>query len=223
MSRRSASELVVLVTGYGAFSSHKVNPSLLAVEELKKRGLQLDEDLKKLDFTGIKLVVKELSVEYAHVDEVMPKLFEQYEPSLVVCVGVSSMAPQVTVEQFANCYGYCTVDNRGECPPGNRCTTLSDFPSSGKFRSAIDMTMISKSPLLQEAGVEVCVSEDAGSFLCDYVYCTAMGLQEARCWPLDSVFVHDPPLNEPHSLDELARQLQVIIKAILLQVAEKKK
>jgi len=203
---------VVLVTGFGQFATHKVNSSAEAVKHLGKIGL---------DVPGLKLILRELKVTYKEVDTVVPGLINKHDPVLVINVGLSSMCDRLTLEQVACCTGYNGDDNDGKIPQGEKVSAVRNMPKDEKYTSVIDMEAITKSPILQQKRMEAVVSNYAGKYLCDYVYCTSMATNESNNKVLANAFIHVPPLNKPFTAVELGEQLQTVIKAMLMQLKEK--
>ncbi|XP_038157861.1 pyroglutamyl-peptidase 1 [Cyprinodon tularosa] len=195
----------VLVTGFGPFGEHTVNASWVAVQEMKKLGLGNNIDLH----------VYEVPVEYKKVELMVPKFLKQYQPRLVVHVGVSGMATTVTLEKCGRNHGYKGLDNSSFCPDSQCC--IVGGPDC--INSVIDMESVCKRVTASGLGVAVSVSKDAGRYLCDFTYYTSLYLSHGR-----SAFIHVPPLGKPYSGEELARALQAIIREMLelLDQAEEK-
>lgn len=66
----------VLITGFGPFDNHIVNASWEAVKELEKLCATSKE------FQNVEIIVKEISVSYEDVDTYIPKLWEEYKPTV---------------------------------------------------------------------------------------------------------------------------------------------
>lgn len=207
---KSLEKKTVLVTGFGPFGSHKINSSWEAAKELKNLGLGVE---------GVELVIEKVPVLYDSVDKIMPSLLETHQPCLVVSIGLSSHTKNIELEQFANCLGYNRVDNDGKCPNGERCQSVMHIPSGDKFKSDIDMLCVTSSNLLKSKKIHATVSNDAGQFLCDYIYCTGMSLQRQKGNRMHNAFIHVPPLDKPFNAIQLAEQIQIILQAMLLQLA----
>ncbi|XP_065118475.1 pyroglutamyl-peptidase 1 [Paramisgurnus dabryanus] len=186
----------VIVTGFEPFGEHTVNASWVAVQELKKLGLGPD----------INLHVAEVPVEYQAVQTLLPSLWKQHLPHLVVHVGVSGMATTVTLEQCGHNHGYLRLDNSRFCPKSRCC--MEGGPDC--LHSVIDMDVVCRSVNSSGLGVTVSVSKDAGRYLCDYTYYMSLYLGEGR-----SAFVHVPPLGNPYSPEELARALRAVVLEML--------
>uniref|UniRef100_A0A3B4B057 Pyroglutamyl-peptidase I n=1 Tax=Periophthalmus magnuspinnatus TaxID=409849 RepID=A0A3B4B057_9GOBI len=138
----------VVVTGFGPFGEHTVNASWVAVQELKKLGLG----------SGVDLHVYEVPVEYHTVQTLVPALWEQYHPLLVIHVGVSEMATTVTLEKCGRNHGYRVRDNSGLCPDAHCC--VAGGPDC--IDSVIDLESVCKRVSGAGLGVAVSVSKDAG-------------------------------------------------------------
>ncbi|XP_056148699.1 pyroglutamyl-peptidase 1-like [Lampris incognitus] len=187
-----ATKKKVIVTGFEPFGEHTVNASWVAVQELERLGLG----------EAIDLHVCEVPVEYEAVQSLLPSLWKQHQPQLVVHVGVSGLATTVTLEQCGHNQGYQQMDNCGFNPASQCC--MENGPNY--LDSVLDMDVICRKVNDSGLGVVVSVSKDAGRYLCDYTYYTSLYLTQGR-----SAFIHVPPLGKPYSSQDLARALQTIV------------
>lgn len=187
----------MLVTGFEPFGEHSVNASWVAVQELERLGLR----------EGVELHVCEVPVEYQAVQSLLPSLWKQHQPQLVVHVGVSGIATTVTLEQYGHNHGYCRLDNCRWCPDSQCC--VEEGPD--RLSSVLDMGQLcSRLTSPPGLGVALSVSKDAGRYLCDYTYYTSLYLGQGR-----AAFVHVPPLGRPYSGPELGRALQGLVGEML--------
>ncbi|XP_035643630.1 pyroglutamyl-peptidase 1-like [Oncorhynchus keta] len=196
-----ATKRTVIVTGFEPFGDHTVNASWVAVQELERLGLGQSVDL----------YVCEVPVEYQAVQSLLPSLWKQHQPQLVVHVGVSGIATTVTLEKCGHNHGYKRVDNCSFCPDSQCC--LDGGPDC--IDSVIDMDLVCKRVNSSRLGVAVSVSKDAGRYLCDYTYYTSLYLGKGR-----SAFVHVPPLEKPYSAQDLGRALQAVVGEMLELVGQ---
>ena len=60
---------------------------------------------------------------------------------------------------------------------------------------------------------KVCISSDAGHYLCDFVFFKSLHASNGR-----SLFIHVPPLNEPFTAQELAEIINMILHKIVDQI-----
>ncbi|KAM9323316.1 pyroglutamyl-peptidase 1-like [Pholidichthys leucotaenia] len=191
----------IVVTGFGPFCGHPVNSSWVAVQELERLGLGEVVDL----------YVCEVPVEYQAVQNLLPSLWKEHQPQLVVHVGVSSFATTVTLEQCGHNKGYKRLDNCSFCPASHCC--VESGPDC--IKSLLDMDTICKRVNESDIGITVSVSKDAGRYLCDFTYYTSLYLGQGRC-----AFVHVPPLEKPYSGQDLGKALQAVIQEMLKLLEE---
>ncbi|XP_030017256.1 pyroglutamyl-peptidase 1 [Sphaeramia orbicularis] len=186
----------VIVTGFEPFGEHTVNSSWVAVQELERLGLGEEIDLH----------VCEVPVEYQAVQNLLPSMWKEHQPQLVVHVGVSGLAKKVTLEQCGHNKGYKRLDNCNFCPASSCC--MENGPDC--ISSVLDMETVCKR--VRESGIDVAVtvSKDAGRYLCDYTYYTSLYLGQGR-----SAFIHVPPLGKPYSSQDLGRALQAIVQEMM--------
>ncbi|KAJ8274018.1 hypothetical protein COCON_G00086430 [Conger conger] len=191
----------VVVTGFGPFGEHAVNASWVAVQELELLGLGPD----------VQLHVQEVPVEYQAVNSLLPSLWEQYQPQLVVHVGVSGAATTVTLEMCGHNHGYKRLDNCRFCPDTQCCVE----GGADCIDSVIDMETVCRRVNASGLDVAVTVSKDAGRYLCDYTYYLSLHLS-GGC----SAFVHVPPLEEPYSGEQLGHALRAVLLEMLEQLGQ---
>jgi len=192
--------MAVVVTGFGPFRDHTTNASWEAV-----RGLP---DL--WDEADPKLVVEEIPVEYSFVSTKVPDKWAAHNPILYVHVGVSSLATQITLEQKAHNSGYIGLDVAKCCPEDTVCV-----PGGGdEIHTSIDLGTVMAAVNIQskemELGVEVVLSEDAGRYLCDFVYYKSLNCSGGK-----SLFIHVPPVDKPYTALQMSKAIQLVLKTIL--------
>ncbi|XP_040025534.2 pyroglutamyl-peptidase 1 [Gasterosteus aculeatus] len=191
-----ANKKKVIVTGFEPFGKHAVNSSWVAVQELERLGLGEAVDLH----------VCEVPVEYQAVQGLLPSLWREHQPQLMVHVGVSGLATTVTLEQCGHNNGYKRLDNCSFCPASQCCMD----GGTDCIHSVLDMDAVCQRVNDSGLGVTVSVSKDAGRYLCDYTYYTSLYLGRGH-----SAFIHVPPLGKPYSSQDLGRALQAAIQEML--------
>ncbi|KAH3834281.1 pyroglutamyl-peptidase 1-like [Dreissena polymorpha] len=201
MGSHSMPSKTVVVTGFGPFGDHTVNASWECVKCLQE--MTLGDD--------IRLFVHELPVVYTTVKKKVPEIWADHKPDLVVHVGVSGSARELTLEQTARNTGYHRLDVDG-CPADSMCCVdgADDCITSG-----INMALVCQE--LNEANIKVkaVISNDAGRYLCDFSFYSSLHIDRNRC-----AFVHVPPLNTPYTVHEMAEGLRIAILAMLKQVEQ---
>ncbi|XP_078314756.1 pyroglutamyl-peptidase 1-like [Crassostrea virginica] len=193
----------VLITGFGPFGEHSINASWIAVQNVKKRNLLADLDVH----------IQEIPVDYQEVSQVVPALWKQKNPQLVVHVGVSGLANKITLEQQGHNAGYHRKDVKGQTPPKECCREEGEECLS----AGIDMSRISEEINKAENELQAEVSHDAGRYLCDFSFYVSLSIDKSRC-----AFIHVPPLNQPYTEDQLGEGLALAIRAMLRQLSEQR-
>ncbi|XP_064618535.1 pyroglutamyl-peptidase 1-like [Lineus longissimus] len=190
----------VIVTGFGPFKSHDVNASWSAVKELERLGLD----------DKYNLVVAEIPVEYDTVNDIIPKMWRSHKPHLVVHVGVSGIARNLTLEQCAHNDGITMEDVKGRVPLTHCC--IEGSPK--KLTSELQMNVICDKVNRCGCGVTSVVSHDPGRYLCNYIFYKSLDIDPSR-----TAFIHVPILGNPYTAEELAIGLKMSVMQMLEQLS----
>ena len=188
----------VLVTGFGPFHQHKVNASWEAVKEMASMGLE--HEGKKVN-----LEIREVPVVYETVSKDIPLLWAELAPKICVHVGVSPYTC-IKLEKYGRNLGYNHQDINSCTPVDGVC--CKDGPDV--IQTKFDVENVARKVCERQPDVVVQVSEDAGRYLCDFIYYTSLNLGHAPV-----IFVHVPPLDKPYSKLQLATSLKNIIELLL--------
>lgn len=188
----------VLVTGFGPFHHHRVNASWVAVQELAGIGVKHKGE-------EVHLEIREIPVVYEVVSKEIPKVWEEVKPKLCVHVGVSPY-DCIKIEKNGSNIGYFLPDVASQTPANGVCVK----GSSDVITTIFNVEEVCKNVSLKQPDVRFETSEDAGQYLCDFIYYTSLQLQKAPV-----IFVHVPPLDNPYSQDQLAHGLKNIIETLL--------
>ncbi|XP_062502423.1 pyroglutamyl-peptidase 1-like isoform X2 [Corticium candelabrum] len=157
------------------------------------------------------LEIDEIPVVYEAVQDRAPLLWSEKKPDLTVHVGVSPY-DSVTFEQYGRNFGYSKPDILGRFPNMECC--VPDGPDC--IRSRLDMDLVQLNIKARGISVETCISDDAGRYLCDFLYFLSLSLGQGPV-----AFVHIPSLDKEYSCMELAKALRLIILAMIDQLVEK--
>ncbi|KAL3249361.1 hypothetical protein MRX96_056056 [Rhipicephalus microplus] len=196
----SENEPTVLLTGFGLFRDYGHNSSSEVVKALAKTGIP-----------GTRLVTKEVPVEYDTVSSVVPRLWEEFKPDLVVHCGMNATARNLFVENQAHNGSYCAADNKGAIPKQGLCCGVS--PQNERLSTCFDLAALTEKLKTAGCPVPVETSNDAGRYLCEFIYFTSLRISPS------TVFIHVPPIDEPYSV----QQLSCTVSSIILQLLEQKK
>lgn len=196
--------MLIVVTGFGVFRGYDVNPSWEAVKALPAAW----------DDEQHEVVVEEIPVQYDFVLKEVPDRWSPRQPDFIIHVGVSHLADKLTLERQANNTGYNSPDVTGVCPPANCCVS-SDSCQEDKLSCCLDVVELSQAVTEQckEVGLEAVVSEDAGRYLCDFVYYKSLHATQGK-----SLFVHVPLIDKPYSLPQMTEGLKAVTKNVIDQL-----
>ena len=198
--------MLIVVTGFGPFRGHDVNPSWEAVKALPAAW---DDDQHRL-------VVEEIPVDYDFVLKEVPDKWSRHSPDFILHVGVSHLAEKLTLEKQANNSGYMKPDVKDSYPPGNCCVaSCQDVKKSSCLDVEVLMADVNQDCARENLKVEACVSEDAGNYLCDFVYFKSLHSLNGN-----SLFVHVPEVgeNKPYTIKQMTEGLAVIVRNVIKQV-----
>ncbi|XP_029697250.1 pyroglutamyl-peptidase 1 [Takifugu rubripes] len=188
---------IVVVTGFGPFRQFFVNLSWEAAQGLQLVGLG--------DPTVI--YVKELPVSYVKAQQIIAEIWRSLRPKFVLHLGVATGSTGIILEQTGKNLGYRDRDVRGFCPESHSC--VEGGPE--KLDSLINMRTVCKE--LNQAGVDVHYSRDAGRYLCDFAYYCSLYHGERR-----AALVHLPTSGCLASADRLVPLLRTLLRTLLAQL-----
>ncbi|EDO36383.1 predicted protein [Nematostella vectensis] len=190
----------VLVTGFGPFGQVKVNSSMLAVKALKSSDLS----------EKVNLVTEEIPVIYDFVKNHIPMLWEHYKPKLCVHVGVHSLSETVVLETCARNDGYQSLqDVEGKFHESDCCIP----GASDVIHTPLNLESVSEEVNTSGCPCKINLSNDAGRYLCDFIYYTSLYHGDSP-----TVFIHLPPVEGPYSKEEMAETLRLLINSMLKQL-----
>src|SRR5215216_4726905 len=105
----AASQLTVLITGFGPFPGAPFNPTSALVAKLA--------NLKRPTFAGLRRVAHVFRTSYAAVDAELPELIERHRPDVVLMFGLASCTKFLRLETRAcNTRSWLLADAIGAVP-----------------------------------------------------------------------------------------------------------
>ena len=145
----------ILVTGFGPFPGMPDNPSAALVKTLAQPRIARVYNLE----------ARILPTEYAAAGATLAKALDEVKPDIVVCFGVAAKTDYIRVERAAwNVVDPAKVDAAGYRPKGNK--VRADGPEGyGTLLPTADIVAA-----LVRAGMPVQGSNDAGEYLCNYIF-----------------------------------------------------
>jgi len=169
----------VLVTGFGPFPGAPVNPTEQIIRQLARSP----------HLRGHTVATHVFQTSYAAVDCDLPRLIAKHHPRAVVLFGLAANTPYLRVETLA----HNEVTRQQVDVTGN-------MPSQSEIRPASTTTLRGRAPFMRlvnaarAAGVKAHGSQDAGRYVCNYVYWRAIEASRNPGGPKRVVFIHVPEL-----------------------------
>lgn len=217
----------VVVTGFGVFRDHLVNPSWEAI-----RDGQL-----KIDRPNINLIVKQVDVSYEQVDNAIPNIWKDLKPLLVVHIGLAAHETSIRIEQIARHGPYIHDDVVQHAPHkhlrhykgdedgcleenvirrGYSCKPC-DFGCSTTCID-VDRVCTEMNRAFDEGKLKLPtkISKDAGLYVCEYIY------QKSLCISDRCVFIHVPDV-ENFKIDDIRTSLKYCIEILVDEVLNAQK
>ncbi|CAF0807595.1 unnamed protein product [Rotaria sordida] len=184
---------VILITGFGPFSSSLVNSSWEVAKALKTY----------LEWKNpIHIILKQLQVIYDDVATKIPDYWIQYNPTLVIHLGVAKGSKEIRLERYACNTDYCHADNNGIVPEIGQCIKNGE---PKRLMTNLPLRDIC-ARVQRRTNLPIIVSDNAGRYLSEYMYYQSLFIDSKR-----TLFIHLPDLNKNITIENLAGIIQLII------------
>jgi pyroglutamyl-peptidase len=195
--------VIVLVTGFEAFTPHKVNPT----EELAR-------SLEGHRVGGAVVRTAVLPVHHDDAARRVSGLLDTLHPDAVLHLGLAGGRARIALERVGvNVMDYAVPDNSGcqkrdePCVPSGPAAYLATVP----VRAIVER--------LTEAGIPAYVSDTAGTYLCNQTLYTTLHAVAGMSAPPRVGFLHvplSPEMVAASGLDEPSMDLAVMRRAVEL-------
>ena len=192
------------------FQDIKVNPSWEIVSRLPAT--------INHKWMNIKIITQpeDLRASYHHIFEATPQLLEQYNPDIVVHLGLAFERTYFAIEKGAERDGYhqyADVDRK----VFNKAETKKAWGKSPpRLNSSLDLeNVLVKWRTQAGKGVDLRTSDDVGNYVCGFVYYTSLEhfwKKGNRDMPV--VFMHVPPLPEKGDVENGVEVTIGLLKAL---------
>ncbi len=180
----------LLVTGFDSFPGVPVNPTECAMARLAERyrddghlAFHVVETSYEKSFAGLKPVI------------------ERHRPDIVLLTGVDRTARGLRLETLArNTIDASRMDNRDVRPS----STLIDPASAETLPATVHLEPVRRT--LEAHAIACEMSDNAGGYLCNYLYYRVLAHAASLERPYSAAFVHVPMTVEAHMAAETAPQ-----------------
>lgn len=214
MSQQSK-PIEILLTGFAPFAVHKlgveveVNPSSELIRLLP------DELPIPALGTAVKITkVTDIKVSYTTTKEVIDKVYNEKKWDYAIHCGATSRQSQVYIETLARRHGYNHVDTDKLLAPNNGSFVPASANEQESYSTPFNVPeLVAHLQQNKKWNGEVVVSENAGQYLCEWVYYGSM----RRASKLDTkvLFVHVPGEGGEWTHEGLARCVEDIVSWIV--------
>ncbi len=175
----------ILLSGFNPFANLSVNSSQVIVQEIEKRWRPV---------APIHLTTEILPTEYCAAESRIRNLIREIKPDAVLCLGVADTRSAINLERVAVNWddGGACPDNAGDIRAGQK---IVDGPEA--YSSTLPLEEIQRT--LKKHGIPVSFSNDAGTYVCNHVFYSA--LHEVQQLSLNTMcgFIHVPSIDEKRS------------------------
>lgn len=224
------SEVTILVTGFGPFQErYPVNPSF----EIAKR---LPEALpEKTPHRAVRIITygTPIRVAYDEVRDLIPKLHQEYTDTvdIVLHIGMASGRKFYALERYGHRDGYDKnkdLDGKMPCADEGK-TTFADCPATMTTSLDYENVLLNWQVNLlgipenqPGCGAEARPSEDAGHYLCDYIYFNSLAHCGRRSGVMEGggdkarpvLFLHVPAESDRDMIEKGKEVTVALIRAI---------
>ena len=191
--QKQHNSLRILATGFEPFGGFPTNPSW--------------DGLRRIDAMAwarrdVFLLRFELPVAYGGAETRLRQLAQRYEPDMILSTGLAAGSPYIRIETRAFNGAINAKDNNGNVLQGK-------IKGKGALYLPTSFNVAAMVKDLAARGYEAKASNDAGGYLCNYVY--YIGGDWCAAHGCTNLFVHVPKAEAPWTLDRIAAALDIVL------------
>jgi len=201
-----------LVTGFDAFGGDKINPSALAVRQLKRK------------LGGVAIHTAVLPTSYGRSAIALRGAIHEVRPDIVLCVGLAGGRPELCLERVAiNVQDARIRDNDGKQPIDR--PVVRDGPAA-HFATLPIKACVAE---MRKVGLPASVSNTAGTFVCNNVFYALMDMATRHPIPMRAGFMHIPYIPEQVSrlgaapsmaLDDIVLGIEIVVAVSAVRTSD---
>src|SRR4030095_2483452 len=201
-----------LITGFDAFGGDKINPSALAVRQLKRK------------LGGVAIHTAVLPTSYARSAIALRGAIHEARPDIVLCVGQAGGRAELCLERVAiNVQDARIKDNDGKQPIDR--AVVRDGPAA-HFATLPIKACVAE---MRKAGLPAAISNTAGTFVCNHIFYALMDIAAGHPIPMRGGFLHIPYAPEQAArlgaapsmaIEDIARGIEIILKVSAARMSD---
>ncbi|MBS3778361.1 MAG: pyroglutamyl-peptidase I [Candidatus Thermoplasmatota archaeon] len=189
---------LILITGFEPFSIYTKNPSEQVALQLNNTNIQ--------NYT-IKGYV--LPVNYTAAPAKMKQLITQFQPSLIISLGLDGKANAICIEKIGI---NLRINPEAQFP----LSTLKKVNDTGPWIQLATYDIVGIVNKIQQQGIAVEQSYSAGFYLCNAVLYETLFYQQEKQHSVPTGFIHLPPLK---TQDPNGMSLEIMIQAVTAAIS----
>ena len=207
------SSCCVLITGFGGFPRARFNPTGHLVEKLAR--------IRRPVFAKTRIVTHVFPTHYAAIDRDLPALIRRHRPDVILMLGLAPRSIHLRIEMRGrNALSILAADAQGFTP--RHRTIRPNAPADRRAGASFARLLVA----VRGFGVRTSLSRDAGCYVCNYLYWSALEYAERTSKPPLVQFVHVPqirngglrtPNTDRPSFAKLAAALQSLLAELIAQ------
>jgi pyroglutamyl-peptidase len=186
----------LLVTGFPPFPGRPENPSQRIVEAVQAGGVPVPD----VECRGVLLPVEYQGVETAYLQRI-----GEFRPDVVLAFGVGRQESLLRLEtRGVNRDEAAEPDNAGEVRSGTNIV----LEGPEELHAPLDLVPLADA--IRHAGIEIDVSRDAGTYICNHLLYFAWHHLAGRGAPRHFVFSHVCPMESGFELEQALVALRIM-------------
>lgn len=167
--------LKILITGFGPFPGFDENPSETLVRNLNPR------------VPGTEIVKEIVPTEWERSRILFDTATKIHAPNLLIHFGVGLNEGHLKLERCAKNFAADRPDASGSCPSANF------IDPNGPSTYQTNLPLIEIADELTNELFPAQISDDAGDYLCNYLYYLSLNYVERKANERTALFIHIPP------------------------------
>lgn len=215
----------IVITGFGLFRGHNLNPSWEAIKN----------DKIKINRSDLIIITKQIDVSYQDVDKTVSELWTYYKPILMVHVGLSALESCIRIEERAR-HGPYIHDDVKQCAPHKHLRQYNSDEeqcseegvvkhkygckpcqfSCSKTNLNVDKICDKMNELYEKKKLNLKTKKslDAGLYVCEYIYQYSLNMFNQLEHDGHCIFIHVPD-TKIFKLEDITASIQEIINIIV--------
>ncbi len=196
----------ILLTGFKPFGSLDTNPTERLMNTLAANNGLIPQ---------VQLQATVLDTDYLLCEQQFAQAVAAFDPDVVLSFGVNYRTDAICLERVAR-----NLDSAGAADTNGRIRQQLPIVPDGPETLAPTLPLTALHTALEEAGIPVIFSDDAGGYVCNHLFYYGRFLLQQHSPQAIMGFIHVPPLPEQvETADRTGMPLETLVKMVQVCVA----